>query len=563
MLFYFAKFSLHILVVIAAVFLTTKYGSQWGITKRETRKSEDIKRAVLQKMEKTVAKVCDTNVPKNCFFVSDRAYLDHENLIVERSLKVSDISDVKISAAELETPQELSWKNFNTKKWNINKLVIRNLYAKVMIGVAFMAEALHFDPEQYQDVLVIGLGGGVMSNFLSAVDFIKVNLTTVDIDPTMAQIAKEWFGVVENVCYNDNKPIVCPVPEFTRVEVVKHLSEVLDNEGVLALNILCMRDAIGIEDEMLATYKDHFKTCYLLRYKLSQRLLVCTNRQNWSFEEQRDRFLKNLWNIDDRLLVRREMLISKTMYSFSTAALVVPSGILNKGNRNTSVWEIDKHFLHSPYARVMVGFVFAMEGLKFNPTNKQDVLLLGLGGGVVANFLSSLKTAKLKMTSIELDPTVRDIAVKWFNLEENDMHKVITADGAQFVKDEAKKGRKYKAIFLDACYTTCPAKVFSNPDVVESIASLLDKDGVLAVNVLTAPFKNEEQVNKIMQLYKTQFTSCFTFLVGLQHVRTRSFYPRATMMSINICVTGSTVFSSLCLDSGRADGLFFEKFRRS
>ncbi|KHJ79159.1 hypothetical protein OESDEN_21201, partial [Oesophagostomum dentatum] len=103
-----------------------------------------------------------------------------------------------------------------------------------------------------------------------------------------------------DACYNDDAPVVCPVPEFKKEDVIKNLAQLLDDGGVLSVNILCLRDAIGIENELLATYKEHFETCFLLRYKFNQRLLVCTNRKNWSFEENRDRFLSNLWKVDDR-----------------------------------------------------------------------------------------------------------------------------------------------------------------------------------------------------------------------------------------------------------------------
>ncbi|VDK55820.1 unnamed protein product, partial [Cylicostephanus goldi] len=122
-------------------------------------------------MERTIAKVCDAD---RCYLISDHPYLeDEKSLIVERSTKVRDYSEVRITTAELETPQELTWKNFNTKQWNVNKLFIKHVYCRAMIAVPFMTQALKFDPEDYQNVLMIGLGGGVMNNFLTIVDFIK------------------------------------------------------------------------------------------------------------------------------------------------------------------------------------------------------------------------------------------------------------------------------------------------------------------------------------------------------------------------------------------------------
>ncbi|PIO67937.1 hypothetical protein TELCIR_10297 [Teladorsagia circumcincta] len=67
-----------------------------------------------------------------------------------------------------------------------------------MIAIGFMMEALQLDPEEPQNVLMIGLGGGTLANFFSAADFIKVNLTSVELNPVMVTIAKEWFGLRES-----------------------------------------------------------------------------------------------------------------------------------------------------------------------------------------------------------------------------------------------------------------------------------------------------------------------------------------------------------------------------
>ncbi|KIH54055.1 hypothetical protein ANCDUO_15800 [Ancylostoma duodenale] len=198
-------------------------------------------------------------------------------------------------------------------------------------------------------------------------------------------------------------------------------------------------------------------------------------------------------------------------------------GEFTEDNWDMKNWRINKSILISGYGKVMVGFVFAMEGLKYASPDPQNVLMIGLGGGVMTNFLSTLHDAKLNITTVELDPTVRDVAVKWFELVENDEHTVIIGDGAKFITDEAKKGSKYNAIFLDACYTVCPAKVFLDSNVVADTARIVADDGkflsgVLAINVLTEMDKRNEQSDHILNLYKARFKSCFLFYIRVQQV---------------------------------------------
>ncbi|VDK76981.1 unnamed protein product [Cylicostephanus goldi] len=98
----------------------------------------------------------------------------------------------------------------------------------------------------------------------------------------MVKAAKEWFGVEESdtnkifvqdgvvfvanavkrgekyksiildACHNDDAPIVCPVPEFTREEVIKHMSNLLDDDGEILLLKNKYLPLHGFENSVLA-----------------------------------------------------------------------------------------------------------------------------------------------------------------------------------------------------------------------------------------------------------------------------------------------------------------------
>ncbi|EYC03237.1 hypothetical protein Y032_0095g2834 [Ancylostoma ceylanicum] len=274
----------------------------------------------------------------------------------------------------------------------------------------------------------------------------------------------------------------------------------------------------------LSTYSpaDAFKK-FLIEKRIHFQEKMCSPQTNECFKIQDVVFER-----EGKLGVDRNMMIGDTLYSFSAAALIVPQD-LTEENMDMKKWKINKRILISGYGKVMVGFVFAMEGLKYISSDPQNVLMIGLGGGVMTNFLSTIPNAMLNITTVELDPTVRDVAVKWFELVEDDEHTVIIGDGAKFITDEAKKGSKYKAIFLDACYTVCPAKVFLDSNVVADTARILDDNGVLAINVLTEMDKRQEQSDNILKLYKTQFKSCFLFYIRAQQVLLCSHRPGWTL----------------------------------
>ncbi|KAK6040970.1 hypothetical protein COOONC_21525 [Cooperia oncophora] len=81
---------------------------------------------------------------------------------------------------------------------------------------------------------------------------------------------------------------------------IQDMAKVLDEHGVVTVNILCSRDSIANEEHLLSKYKEHFTSCFLLRYSSGQRLLVCTQREGWSFTLQKERFMQNFREIDNR-----------------------------------------------------------------------------------------------------------------------------------------------------------------------------------------------------------------------------------------------------------------------
>ncbi|KAJ1374727.1 hypothetical protein KIN20_037480 [Parelaphostrongylus tenuis] len=178
---------------------------------------------------------------------------------------------------------------------------------------------------------------------------------------------------------------------------------------------------------------------------------------------------------------------------------------------NTRKWPAHKNILYSSYAKVMVGMLFVMEGLSFTSTQWQDVLMIGLGGGVINNFLGTLDEAKINLTTVEIDPLMLKLAKEYFDLEESSTNTVVIADGIEFIHEASKNGQKYKSMIVDACYTSCPAEGFWELDTAKDIADILDKSGTLSVNILADDDKREESGKRILSIYGKYFATCFTF----------------------------------------------------
>ncbi|XGW34967.1 hypothetical protein V3C99_018759 [Haemonchus contortus] len=333
MLSYVTKFWWHLIVLGLAVYVGIKYvsisQSKTAGSNLEGRKTKDVKEFILKEKRRLLETYCEES-SSLCYTVEDHPVLENNELVVKRLLLYKDSDMFFVSTVELETPKVLTWENFNSRQWPVNKLVIHNVYTRLMIAMGFVMEALEFDSLEWQNTLMIGLGGGTQNNFLSAVDFIMVNLTTVELNPLMATMAADWFGLEESrtnnvlvedgvdflsraaqrgekfkliildACGDVSQTRICPANDFMKSGVIKNIARVLEDNGVLTVNIISSRDFAANEEDVLAAYEKHFTTCFLLRYSEVQRLLVCTQREGWNFDKQKKRFMENFRNVDDR-----------------------------------------------------------------------------------------------------------------------------------------------------------------------------------------------------------------------------------------------------------------------
>lgn len=130
------------------------------------------------------------------------------------------------------------------------------------------------------------------------------------------------------------------------------------------------------------------------------------------------------------------------------------------------------------YTRSMLGALY------LNPQPKR-ILVIGLGGGILPMSLQKL-LPKATIDSVELDPTVVKVAVKYFDFPQQKADQVAIEDGRVFVKRAQKKGTKFDLIMLDAFDEKYVPEHMMTRDFLSEIKGLLEENGVLAANTFTA-----------------------------------------------------------------------------
>ncbi|WKY03599.1 hypothetical protein Q1695_004949 [Nippostrongylus brasiliensis] len=196
-------------------------------------------------------------------------------------------------------------------------------------------------------------------------------------------------------------------------------------------------------------------------------------------------------------------------------ARILPPTPLTWKNFNTKNWRIDKRTVRKSYATVLIVGAFSTSALKLDTKREQKVLMIGLAGGVLANFLSTIPNVKISITIVDIEPVMKQIATKWFGIKESPTMRIVVQDGVEFVSEEAQKGAKYDAVIVDACVNDrrpmmSPIESFIDSNVIENLRKITKDDGVTTVTIVTMVNRTQEVTQKVSSRYSRSFGSCHT-----------------------------------------------------
>ncbi|CAJ0951756.1 unnamed protein product, partial [Mesorhabditis belari] len=276
---------------------------------------------------RVIDKICDQE--KKCFEIKDVGSLDERgNFFVARKIIPTNLQDTAVTLAQLQKPKELTWQNFNTKTWPVQNDRLFSVYNQVQVGSILLGQTSTLPNPDSLRVLLIGLGGGAVFNFLSNVEKVKIQTTAIEINPTFVEISKKWFNLAENAqsqilvedgliyvknaveknakfdsilldaCYDDQKrPIICPVNGFLAKKSIENLYQLLDEEGTLTVNLYTGQDQAVNEEKVFDEFAAVFKSCILLNYD-PRRMLICFKDQKLSLSTDRQEILDRFKRAD-------------------------------------------------------------------------------------------------------------------------------------------------------------------------------------------------------------------------------------------------------------------------
>ncbi|PLX83010.1 MAG: hypothetical protein C0614_05815 [Desulfuromonas sp.] len=152
-------------------------------------------------------------------------------------------------------------------------------------------------------------------------------------------------------------------------------------------------------------------------------------------------------------------------------------------------------FLHYAYTRsVMAGFAFAEPPIK-------RVLMLGLGGGAMAQFIAR-KFPEVTLDIIEIDPLVVEVAEKYFGFKPERNGQVQVGDGRRLLR---KSGQVYDVIILDAYKAGGIPFHLTTREFMEIVKNHLSPGGVAVIHLWA------EYANKYLRAQVKTIASVFPY----------------------------------------------------
>nr|SVE72826.1 EOG090X02SD [Ceriodaphnia reticulata] len=142
----------------------------------------------------------------------------------------------------------------------------------------------------------------------------------------------------------------------------------------------------------------------------------------------------------------------------------------------------------------------------------KSVLVLGLGGGALCTYLHQT-FPQITVDGVEIDPTMVDLAKRYFGFKPSETLRPYIADGLSFVQDTAasgESGEHYGCIMLDvdckdrSLGISCPPPSFLETSFIHSVKQSLNPEGFFLMNLVC---RDEARRNVVMEMLRESFAS--------------------------------------------------------
>ena len=135
--------------------------------------------------------------------------------------------------------------------------------------------------------------------------------------------------------------------------------------------------------------------------------------------------------------------------------------------------------------------------------NFENILVLGVAGGSVIKTLVDEIKFDGKITGVEIDTTIIEIAIEYFKLNSYQNLEIVIDDAFEFV---LKTKEKYDLIIIDVFQDTTMPNFLFEDFFINRVNSLLNINGFILFNTMVISKKEEERNH----IYKSKFNKNYS-----------------------------------------------------
>ncbi|NWY53876.1 MET13 protein, partial [Chionis minor] len=167
---------------------------------------------------------------------------------------------------------------------------------------------------------------------------------------------------------------------------------------------------------------------------------------------------------------------------------------------------IDKSYLCCEHHKAMVAGLCLLGGPNPLPGTPLVVLVVGLGGGSLPLFIHDY-FSQAHVAVVEIDPSMLEVATRWFGFSQGDRMQVHVSDGLDYVAKLATEGTvlqsipaQYDTIMFDVdskdltVGMSCPPPAFVEKPFLQKVKTILKPEGVFVLNLVCRDVQLKESV---------------------------------------------------------------------
>lgn len=174
-------------------------------------------------------------------------------------------------------------------------------------------------------------------------------------------------------------------------------------------------------------------------------------------------------------------------------SFLFPVKVTKTSSRFNPVLEVcienGKYVMNSQNANYSFGslhriFLKAFERLKIKDRKIKNVLCLGLGAGSIPDLLKKKFQPGCRITAVEIDEKVIELAKKYFNIQQFHDLDIICDDAFNFVK---KCNSRFDLIIMDIFIDNVVPPQFETEDFLASVKKIMSRESLFIFNTMPAP----------------------------------------------------------------------------